>query len=149
MTQQLLDAVTQRPLRTGSENVALDSESCVEDHDAVYLAQVATKAYTRVVKAWQLDDLSARRMISVDSQTWTQIKNGAWNKLLEREQLMRISAVVNLYGALHSCFNDDLANRWVKLPNKGLIFSGRKPVDVMIEGGLPVMVEIRHYIIAG
>ena len=61
---------------------------------------------------------------------------------------MRISAIVNLYGALHSCFNDDLANRWVKRPNKGLIFSGRKPVDAMIEGGLPVIMEIRCCIIA-
>ena len=113
------------------------------------MAQVAAKAYARVVKAWQLDGPSAREMISVDSHAWRQIQNGTWSRPFEREQLMRISAIVNLYGALHSCFNGDLANRWVKRPNKGVMFSGRKPVDVMIEGGLPVMMEIRHYVIAG
>ena len=148
MVQQIPNTLTQRSLRADSGNVAFDSKGCIGVDDAVSRARVATKAYARIVRAWQLDDLSARRMISVDSHTWAQIKGEAWSNPLEKEQLMRISAIINLYEVLHSCFNDDLADRWVKRPNTGSIFSGRKPVDVMIEGGLPVMMKTWHYMSA-
>ncbi len=142
--------MVQQPLHTGSGSFAFDSRDRAGDHIANpdYVAQVATEAYARIVEAWKLDDSDARKMLAVNHQTWMQIKNGKWSGLLNQEQLMRISAVIGLYKALHSCFNNDLADRWIKRPNTGWIFSGRKPVDVLIEGGLPAMVKTRRYIIA-
>ena len=112
---------------------------------SMLIAQVATETYTDIVKAWKLDDSDAEKLLGVKTHTWMQIKSGKWRGPLEKEQLMRISAIIGLHRALHSCFNGDLANRWVKRPNAGSIFSGRKPIDVMIDGGLPVMIETRRY----
>ena len=110
-----------------------------------YTAEVAAEVYALVVEAWKLDDSDAERLLDVDSETWMRIKNGKWSGLLDREQLMRISAIIGLHEALHSYFNEELANCWVKRPNTGAIFSGCKPLDVMIEGGLPVMIKARNY----
>ena len=143
----LLDAsLTQRPSHTDSRNIKVDSDSHVGDLFAdPYTAQVATEVYAHIVGAWKLDDSDAEKLLSVNHQSWMRIKNGEWSGLLDREQLMRISAIIGLHEALHSCFNEDLANSWVKRPNTGSIFSGRKPIEVMIEGGLPVMIEARDY----
>ena len=113
--------------------------------DSPYVARVATETYTDIVKSWKLDDSDAKKLLDVEIHTWMQIKSGRWSRPLEKEQLMRISAIIGLHRALHSCFNKDLANRWVKRSNTGPIFSGRKPIDVMIEGGLAVMIETRRY----
>ena len=51
MAQQPLDAETRRPTRTDLGNVAFNPENYVGDHDAVYMAKVAAKAYARIAKA--------------------------------------------------------------------------------------------------
>lgn len=113
--------------------------------DSPYVVQVATETYTNIVKAWKLNDSDAKKLLDVETRTWMQIKSGTWSRPLEKEQLMRISAIMGLHRALHSCFNKDLANRWVKRSNTGPMFSGREPIDVMIEGGLAVMIKTRRY----
>ena len=107
---------------------------------------VATKAYVRLVGAWKLSNPIAGKLISVSSRTWARMKNGTWNGSLNQDQSMRLSAIIGLYKALHLYFGDNIADSWVTLPNKGPLFSGRKPVDVMIEGGLPMMMDTRNYV---
>ena len=51
VAQQPLDAETRRPTRTDLGNVAFNPENYVGDHDAVYMAKVAAKAYARIAKA--------------------------------------------------------------------------------------------------
>lgn len=136
----------QRPSRDGLVNFEIDSERHTKNFLLdPYTAQVATEVYAFIVGAWKLDDSDAERLLPVDHQTWMRIKNGEWSGLLDREQLMRISAIIGLHKALHSCFGEGLANQWVKRPNTGPIFSGRKPIEVMIEGGLQVIIEARDY----
>ena len=60
----------------------------------------------------KIRDLILNALLDVDSETWMRIKNKKWSGLLDQEQLMRIDAIIDLYKALHSCFNDDLADRW-------------------------------------
>jgi hypothetical protein len=39
-----------------------------------------------------------------------------------------------------------MADRWPKLANKGPIFRHKSPVQAMIEGGIPVMLETRRHV---
>ena len=59
---------------------------------------------------------------------------------------MRASALIGLYKGLHLYFGDELADRWVKLPNSGPLFEGLAPVDFMQQGGLPAIMNVREYI---
>ena len=116
------------------------------DYDNDQVKLVAVKAYVRLATYWKLTNSIAGKVISVSPRTWARMKNGAWNGSLSQDQLMRLSAVIGLYKALHLYFGDNLADRWVNQPNEGPMFSGRKPIDVMIEGGLPTMMQTRNYV---
>ena len=74
------------------------------------------------------------------------MKTGDWSGRLSRDQLMRVSAVTGLYKGLHLYFSDELADRWVTMPNTGPQFGGRAPVATMIAGGLPAILATRNYI---
>ena len=38
---------------------------------------------------------------------------------------------------------DELADKWVSLPNRNAIFHGQAPLDYMLDGGLPAMQTVR------
>ena len=118
----------------------------LDDYGKDQVAKAAAEGCVQAVEAWGLTDSDAEKILAVDYQTWMRIKGGTWNELFNQEQLTRIGVVIAIYDALHSYFGDYLADRWITLPHKGGMFSGRKPVEVMIEGGLPMMIETRNYV---
>ncbi len=118
----------------------------LEVYDADRIAGVATRAYARIAALWELNNGIAAALIAVSPRTWARIKTGEWAGRLNRDQLMRISAMTGLYKALHLYFGDAVADRWVSLRNTGPLFGGGKPVEVMIKGGLPAIMEVRNYV---
>lgn len=60
--------------------------------------------------------------------------------------MTRISALVGSYKGLHLLFGDAMADRWPWLPNGGQRFGGRTPIEAMIEGGIPVTIEVRRHV---
>ncbi len=60
--------------------------------------------------------------------------------------MTRVSATVGIYKGLKLLFADEMSDRWPKLPNSGPIFHRQSPIEAMIEGGIPVMLEVRRYI---
>lgn len=109
-------------------------------------ARVAAKAYARIAAAWGLSNQVAAELIAVSPRTWARMKTGEWTGRLNRDQLMRVSAITGLYKALHLYFSDALADRWVSLRNTGPLFAGREPIEAMIDGGLPAIMETRNYV---
>lgn len=115
-------------------------------YDVDKVANVAAKAYARIAAAWKLTNLVAADLIDVSPRTWARMKTGDWAGTLKQDQLLRISAATGLYKALHLYFSDPLADRWVGLDNSGPAFGGRSPIEIMVEGGLPAMLETRNYV---
>lgn len=125
---------------------AFEHASSMDQRDPRAVADVAAKAYARVAGVWKLKNDAAADLISVSPRTWARIKKQAWEGAWKKDQLLRISGLVGLYKALHLYFSDELADRWVTLPNKGPLFQGRTPEDVMLEGGLPAILAARDYV---
>ena len=65
---------------------------------------------------------------------------------LSQDQLTRVSALVGVYKGLHLLFADETADEWARRPNRGPLFDRETPVQAMIEGGIPRMLEVRRYI---
>ncbi len=120
------------------------SDLSARDPDRV--ASVAIKAFARIVEAWELKNETAAALIGASARTWARMKKEDWTGRLSKDQLLRVSALSGLYKALHLYFSDTLADRWVGLDNKGPLFGGRSPLEMMEEGGLPAMMETRDYV---
>lgn len=127
-----------------SQKIATSNGLGSVDPDKV--SDVAAKAYARLSQAWQLNNAIAAELISVSPRTWARMKTGDWSGKLSRDQLLRISALTGLYKALHLYFSEELADQWPRLRNTGPLFTGRDPIQAMIEGGLPTMLEVRNYV---
>lgn len=117
-----------------------------EEKDRDRLSPTALKAYRNLASDWQLANPEAAALLGVSESTWDRIKAGKWNHALSQDQLTRVSAIVGVFKGLRLLFADGMADRWSKLPNKGPLFERRSPIEAMIEGGIPTMIDVRRYI---
>jgi hypothetical protein len=110
------------------------------------LTDTGVKAFIKLAKQWELTNPEAAALLGVSPSTWDRIKRGDRSEALNQDQLTRISALIGTFKGLHLLFADQMADRWPQLSNKGSLFGNRRPIDAMIEGGIPRMLEVRRYI---
>lgn len=125
---------------------APDPSRRVAARDADAVARATTTALTRIMDAWRVRNADAAALAGMSARTWERVRSGAWSGRLNQDQLHRASGLIGLYKALHLYFSDALANEWPSLANDGPSFGGRRPLDIMVEGGLPTIVEIRAHV---
>jgi uncharacterized protein (DUF2384 family) len=116
------------------------------ESDRERLTPTAIRAMKKVAEQWGLKGQEASSLLGVSPSTWDRMSGGKWESSLSQDQLTRVSAVVGVFKGLHLLFADGMADRWVRLPNKGLLFGNRSPVDAMIEGGIPMMLDVRRHV---
>jgi hypothetical protein len=99
-----------------------------------------------MARVWDLSNQEAATLLGVSVSTWERIKRGEWESQLSQDQLTRISALVGVFKGLHLLFADAMADRWPRLKNKAPLFNRATPIEAMIEGGIPIMIDVRRYI---
>jgi hypothetical protein len=124
----------------------IDVQTFANQDDRERLSSVALKAFQALAGQWKLSNAEAAALLGVSESTWDRIKRGAWDQPLSQDQLTRASAAIGVYKGLHLLFADQMADRWPKLANRGPIFQRKSPVEAMIEGGIPLMLETRRYV---
>ncbi len=108
------------------------------------LSKSGLKAFYKLVQAWKLRDEDACTLLGgLSSSAFYEWKKKP-DRLLEVDRITRISYLLGIYKALHILYGDTLADQWVNLPNRNLLFGGRTPLDCMLEGGLPAMQTLRQ-----
>ncbi|MGE0239232.1 MAG: antitoxin Xre-like helix-turn-helix domain-containing protein [Parvibaculaceae bacterium] len=116
------------------------------ESDRRRLTGAAVKAVLRLVEAWGGSNAEGAALLGVSESTWDRIKGGKWDGTLSQDQLTRASALIGVFKGLHLLFADGMADRWPSLVNRGPIFDRKTPIQAMIEGGIPRMIETRQYI---
>lgn len=116
------------------------------DDDRQRLTGAAVKAVLRLADAWGVSNAQGAALLGVSESTWDRMKAGSWQGALSQDQLTRASALIGLFKGLHLLFANDLAERWPTLANRAPVFDRLSPVEAMIEGGIPRMLETRQYI---
>ena len=116
------------------------------EKDRERLTPAALEACRNLAKAWNVTGDEMAALLGVSPSTWDRIRGGTWRQALSQDQLTRASALIGLFKGLHLLFADAMAGRWVRLQNSGPLFANRSPVETMIEGGIPVMIEVRRYV---
>ena len=115
----------------------------VSDKDRV---AVIVKAVVRAMDAWGLSSAEAAALFDVPQATWNRMKSATFNGSLDRDKVTRASLIIGIYKSLRLLFNGPLTHGWPTMPNRGTPYDGRRPVDVMIVGGIPAMSAVRQHI---
>ncbi len=104
----------------------------------------ALRAFFNIMAKWQVKDDDAKVLLGG-------ISNGAFYALkktpartLDTDTLIRISYLVGIFKALHILYGDDLADKWISLPNKNRIFHGLTPLAFIQAGGLLSFQTVRR-----
>jgi hypothetical protein len=121
-------------------------QTFANEEDRRRLTGTAIKAFRRIAEVWRLSNAQSAALLGVSGSTWDRIKRGERNEILSQDQLTRASAVIGLYKGLRLLFADGMADRWPVLENRGPLFQGKTPIDAMVAGGIPHMLEVRRYI---
>jgi uncharacterized protein (DUF2384 family) len=114
--------------------------------DRARLSSVAIKAMKGIAAHWQLRGQEIAALLGVSPSTWDRMAAEKWEQSLSQDQLTRVSAVVGVFKGLHLLFADDMADRWARLRNKGPLFDNRTPIEAMIDGGIPAMLDVRRHV---
>lgn len=114
--------------------------------DRERLTPIAIRAMKRVAEHWSLKGHEASSLLGVSPSTWDRMSAGKWDSSLSQDQLTRVSAIVGVFKGLHLLFADSMADRWLRLRNKGPLFDSHSPIEVMIEGGIPMMLDVRRHV---
>ncbi|HKI15526.1 MAG TPA: antitoxin Xre-like helix-turn-helix domain-containing protein [Roseiarcus sp.] len=129
----------------GSSLTRIELQTFSAESDRVRLSEVAVKAFLALAKAWELSNGEASALLGVSPSTLDRMKRG-YRPTLSQDQLTRVSALVGIYKGLHLLFVDETADEWTRLPNRGPLFDRETPIQAMIEGGIPRMLDVRRYI---
>lgn len=111
------------------------------------LTPAAVEGVVRLAEIWRLTSVEICALLGgVSERTWFRMKKGQWSGALSQDTLTRVSALVGVFKGLRLLFSEPLSDEWVRLPNRGPLYGGRRPLDAMIEGGIPKMLEVRRHI---
>lgn len=110
------------------------------------LTPTALIALRALARAWSRTGPEAAALLGTSESTWDRVKAGVWRGVLSQDQLMRVSALVGTFKALHVLFTDGMADRWPRLRNAGPLFANLTPIEAMAERGIPGMIEIRKHV---
>jgi hypothetical protein len=109
------------------------------------LSASAIQAFLKIARIWDLTEGQARGLLgAVDVPTYLTWQADPHGTSLDQEIMTRISLAIGIFKALNICFGEALADRWVTLKNRGLLFAGQAPIDFMIERGPAGMKTVRR-----
>lgn len=111
------------------------------------LTPAALSAFLQIAEGWGLKAADARSLLGdVSERTWFRLKRGDWPGVLSQDQMMRASAVLGIFKGLRLLFVGDLADSWVALANQREPFNGTSPLQYMLRGGIPAMLDVRQHV---
>jgi len=137
----------QGSVRPSSGNVPPDLPNLSDAVTRARLTPAAVDAMVRLVDIWRLTSAEICALLGdVSERTWFRMKKGEWPGALSQDTLTRVSALLGIFKGLRLLFSEPIGDEWVRLPNKGPLFAGRRPLDAMIEGGIPKIMDVRRHI---
>ena len=96
------------------------------------------------MRRWEIRDEDASRLLDgLEPETLRNWKTGVFRPL-EQDRLLRISYLIGIFKSLNILFSEQLADRWIRLPNSNEIFTARTPLEYMLRGGAPAMDLVRR-----
>lgn len=108
------------------------------------LSAGAVTGFFNIMEAWKVRDEDARALLGGLSNGGFYALKKDGGKALDEDRLRRISYLIGIFKALNILHGQDLADRWMQLPNSNRIFNGSTALAYLIRGGLPAFQTLRR-----
>ena len=108
------------------------------------LSPAAMEAFFSIVEKWDLRNEDAMALLGG-------LSNGRYYDLkkqrrgvLTQDELTRVSLLIGIFKSLNILFTGPLADAWITRPNSHTMFAGNTPLIMLIQGGMPGMLNVRR-----
>jgi hypothetical protein len=109
------------------------------------LSASGLKALFNIAECWKLRSEEVRELLGgVANGSYFEMKKNPEAKVLDADQMYRVSYLIGIFKALNILHSQPLADEWVRLPNSNRIFGGRTPLEYMVRGGVSAMQTVRR-----
>jgi hypothetical protein len=104
-------------------------------------------AFFKIMELWNVRDEDAKLLLGgVSNGLFYEMKKNPKDKVLDVDQMYRISYLLGIFKAINILHGQQLADRWAQIRNDGPLFHGQKPLQYMIDGGLPTFQDVRRFL---
>lgn len=108
------------------------------------LSPAAIKGLLRIATHWKLRDADTRVLLGgISTGSFYALKSRA-SKILDEDQLTRVSLLLGIFKALNILYGSKLADAWMGLPNSNPMFGGDSPLNYVKKGGIPALLRVRQ-----
>ena len=108
------------------------------------LSKPAIQAFFAIVEKWKVRNEDAMALLGgVSHGRYYELKKNR-KGLLAQDELTRISLLIGIFKALNILFSQRLANQWASRPNSNAMFHNAPPLEWLMRGGVPGMLEVRR-----
>ena len=108
------------------------------------LSAAAVRAFFRIAEIWRLkNDDSMALLGGVPNGRFYDLKRST-SGTLTQDELTRVSLLIGIFKALNILFSKKLADDWVSRPNTNPMFNNAPPLSLMIQGGVPGLMDVRR-----
>ena len=105
----------------------------------------AVRTFLNIAAAWQLSTEQQRALLGWPPESTFFKYKGGEPGTLGYDMLMRISLVLGIYKDLHILYPEEqLADRWVNLPNSNPLFGGKPALTLMVDAGMDGLYQVRR-----
>jgi hypothetical protein len=102
------------------------------------------RAFFSIIEKWEVRGEDACILLGgISNEDFYSLKKNP-DQTLDPEAVTRVTYLAGIYIALHTLYGDELADKWVQMPNQNAIFGGQTPLGYMIRGGLPAFPTMLH-----
>ncbi|MGE3511122.1 MAG: MbcA/ParS/Xre antitoxin family protein [Vicinamibacterales bacterium] len=109
------------------------------------LSAPAMRTFFNIAAAWRLSADEQRGLLGWPATSTFYNYRAGTIGALSFDTLTRLSLILGIYKALHVLYPDEgLADRWVMLPNGHPLFGGARALDLMIDGGIDGLYQVRR-----
>jgi hypothetical protein len=115
--------------------------------DVTSLGGAGLRAFMNIAEAWGLTVAEQLKLLGIASRSTFFKWRRERNPRLPRDTLERLSYLLGIYKSLQILLPDSqLADQWVRKPNKAPTFGGRSALDRMLSGQVADLYVVRQYL---
>lgn len=111
------------------------------------------RTFLNIARVWNLELTEVQQLLGMPAaeefQSWCDLAKSHNPLTLTTDILLRISAVLGIYQSLRIiCGSEEEGRQWLQGPSRGNLFNGRSPLELMLSGFEPGLMDVRGYLLA-